>query len=76
MGPRAEFSGSEVSRQTWTTKAVLDTRVEWLLSPRLSLVAVPEFGLVTRSLAVELDGETRALEGTWLGVVLGVNVYL
>ncbi len=76
IGPRAEFSGSDVSRQTWATKAVLDTRVEWLLGPRLSLVAVPEFGLVTRSLSVESRGETGTLEGTWLGVALGVNVYL
>lgn len=74
--PGAEFGGHQVSRQTWATKAALDTRVEWLLGPRLGLVAVPEVGVMTRSLSVDSGSEAHTLGGTWLAIALGVNVYL
>ncbi len=76
LEPNAEFEGSVVSRQTWTAKAAIDVRGEWLLSPRVSLIVSPEFGWMMRRLEVRRDGAATDLEGLWLGVSFGACAYL
>lgn len=76
LAPNAEFEGSDVSRQTWTAKAAIDVRGEWLLSPRVSLVVSPELGWMMRNLEVSRGGAAADLGGLWLGVSLGACAYL
>lgn len=74
--PSASFAGSDVSHQTWQTRAGLDAQVRWLLSPRLSLFLTPEAVLLTRTVEVDLAEGTKNLGGAWFGVGLGALVYL
>lgn len=73
---QASFPGSEVSHQTWASKVALDAHVEWAITPRMSVIAAPEFGWMLRSLVVETPERTRSLDGAWLGVALGVSAQL